>query len=116
MVFEMNLNNEPFSLIKSGEKTVEFRLYDEKRRQIAVGDYIRFTAQNGDVLVCMIKRLHVYPSFKELYKCIPLEKCGYTKENISFASHKDMEKYYPLEKQKLYSVVGIEIELINSAN
>jgi len=34
MIYEMRLHNEPFQKIKSGTKTVELRLYDEKRRQI----------------------------------------------------------------------------------
>ena len=43
MVHEMRLNDEPFQAIKDGTKTIEMRLYDEKRRMIQVGDVIRFT-------------------------------------------------------------------------
>ena len=35
---------------------------------------------------------------------------GYSSDEI--ASFKDMEEFYPIEEQKLYGVVGIEIELI----
>ena len=38
----MKLNKEPFEKIKSGEKTIELRLYDEKRRKIKAGDTICF--------------------------------------------------------------------------
>ena len=34
---EMRLDPAPFRMIKRGEKTIELRLYDEKRRKIAVG-------------------------------------------------------------------------------
>ena len=34
----MNLNPEPFEMIRSGEKTIELRLNDEKRKAIGVGD------------------------------------------------------------------------------
>lgn len=37
--FEMKLADAPFDLISSGNKTVEVRLYDEKRKQISVGGY-----------------------------------------------------------------------------
>lgn len=41
-VHEMRLADAPFDMIKSGKKTVEVRLNDEKRRQICVGDIIIF--------------------------------------------------------------------------
>jgi len=43
MIHKMKLNEEPFEKIKNGTKTVEFRLYDEKRKQIKVGDKIEFS-------------------------------------------------------------------------
>ena len=39
----MNLAPSPFEMIKSGAKTIELRLYDEKRRAVKVGDTIEFT-------------------------------------------------------------------------
>ena len=39
----MKLKNEPFVSIKNGLKTIEMRLFDEKRKQIKVGDTIEFT-------------------------------------------------------------------------
>ena len=43
MTHQMQLQPEPFSMIKSGVKTIELRLYDEKRRKIRIGDEILFT-------------------------------------------------------------------------
>ena len=40
MLYKMKLNKSPFERIKNGTKTIEFRLYDEKRKQIKVGDKI----------------------------------------------------------------------------
>ena len=34
MLHKMKLNESPFERIKEGTKTIEFRLYDEKRRKI----------------------------------------------------------------------------------
>lgn len=39
----MKLNESPFERIKNGTKTIEFRLYDEKRQQIKVVDKIEFS-------------------------------------------------------------------------
>ena len=39
----MKLQESPFERIKSGTKTVEFRLYDEKRSKINIGDQIEFS-------------------------------------------------------------------------
>ena len=39
---EMKLHPAPFDLIKSGRKTVEMRLNDEKRQLVRIKDCIRF--------------------------------------------------------------------------
>ncbi len=44
---EMHLADLPFEQIRSGKKTVEVRLYDEKRRAIREGDVIVFTVRIG---------------------------------------------------------------------
>ena len=42
MIHKMKLNENPFERIKNGTKTVEFRLYDEKRQQIKIGNKINY--------------------------------------------------------------------------
>lgn len=42
MTHSMQLNPAPFEKIKSGAKTIELRLNDEKRRRIKTGDKIEF--------------------------------------------------------------------------
>ena len=97
-------------MIKSGKKTIELRLYDEKRRKIKVGDEIIFTnTVNGEELSRIVKDIHKFESFYELYKLLPLLKCGYTEDDIDNASPLDMEKYYSIDEQKNFGVVGIEL-------
>lgn len=109
---QMQLQPEPFRMIKSGVKTIELRLYDEKRRNIRIGDEIMFTnTENGETLAVKVLNLSVFDSFEELYKNLPLMKCGYTEQDIASASPDDMDVYYPKEKQKKYGVVGITIAL-----
>ena len=106
----MKLHAAPFEKIKSGEKTIELRLYDEKRQKIKVGDTIVFTNNaTGETLTKQVLQLHVFDSFRELYEALPLLKCGYTPEDIATAHPCDMDRYYSLEEQEKYGVVGIAL-------
>ena len=106
----MKLNPAPFEMIKSGKKTIELRLHDEKRQKIKVGDEIIFTnTVNGETLNRAVKDIYKFESFYELYKSLPLLKCGYTEDDIDNASPFDMEKYYSIDEQKNFGVVGIEL-------
>ena len=107
---EMKLNPAPFEMIKGGKKTIELRLYDEKRRIINVGDKIVFTnTESGEELTVEVVKLHIFDSFEELYSSLPLLKCGYTESDVGEAHYSDMEEYYSADKQKEYGVLGIEI-------
>lgn len=109
----MKLDSSPMKKIKDGKKTIELRLYDDKRKQISVGDIIIFVNRqdDDDRLQVTVKNLFIFKSFAELYKNLPLLKCGYTEDDVNAASPKDMESYYSEEKQNQYGVVGIEISL-----
>ena len=43
----MKLMQEPFNKIKNQTKTIEVRLYDEKRQQVQVGDFIEFSLMDN---------------------------------------------------------------------
>lgn len=111
----MNLKPTPFELIKCGNKTIELRLYDEKRKLIKVGDTIKFvnTDDVSENIVVEVLDLYVFDSFDELYKELPLLECGYTEADIDTATPKHMEKYYSKEKQQNYGVVGVKIRMKN---
>ena len=108
---EMRLHNSPFNLIKSGTKTIELRLNDEKRSLIKVGDKIEFTNRiTEEKIVVEVINLHNYDSFFELYKHFDKVSMGYDEDEE--ADPKDMEQYYSKEEQDKYGVLGIEIKLI----
>jgi len=113
MVHNMKLRPEWFEKIKSGQKTYELRLLDEKRQKVCVGDEIEFqNLQNPDETVCAhVIALHKFASFAELYASLPLLKCGYTADTVATASPSDMERYYSKEEQLKWGVVGIELAL-----
>ena len=111
---QMKLSPAPFEMIKCGQKTIELRLYDEKRQRIKEGDTIVFfNTKTGESLGASVARLHRFDSFEMLYKSLPLLKCGYTEENVVAAAHSDMDQYYTPDEQKKHGVVGIELTLQN---
>ena len=100
MKHEMRLNAKPFKKIKDGEKTVELRLYDEKRRGISVGDIIDFTCRDiGERMEKSVKPLHVIADFNQLYPAMDISKSVYAPK-------------YSAEEQERCGVVGIELENI----
>lgn len=106
----MKLNSSPFLQIKNGTKTIELRLWDEKRREIKNGDIIVFTCTDGgEQIQAKVLGLHRFPDFESLFRALPLEKCGYAPDEISTASHTDMEEYYTKAQISTYGVVGIEL-------
>ena len=113
MTHTLNLHPQPFTMIADGHKTIELRLWDEKRSQIRVGDTLVFvhTEDGSKTLTATVTALHHFPDFAALYAALPLEKCGYLPEEVSTASPADMNEYYSAEKQARYGVVGIEITL-----
>lgn len=112
MTRSMRLNPAPFEKIKSGAKTIELRLNDEKRRRIKTGDKIEFVNNaTGETLTAEVVALHRFDSFAELYGALPPEKFGYAKGEA--ASPGDMNLYYAPERQAKYGVLGIEIRVEN---
>ena len=107
----MRLDPDAFAAMDAGRKTVELRLWDEKRRRIQAGDIIRFesVADDTDVLYARVEGLRFFASFDELYAALPLTDCGYTAEEAMTASPRDMDRYYSPEEQKKWGVVGIEL-------
>lgn len=113
MHHEMSLRPGPFGKIADGSKRYELRLHDEKRRLIAVGDTITFTctAEEKSVTVRVVS-LHPFATFADLYAALPLTECGYTEASAQTADPRDMEAYYPPEKQVQYGVLAIGVERI----
>ncbi len=112
MKHEMKLNTEPFNKIKNKTKTIELRLYDEKRKLLKINDLIIFTnIETNEKLEVVIEDLTRFISFEELYKHFDKVSLGYKKDDTYSAS--DMEKYYSKEEQNKYGVLAIKIKKID---
>ena len=110
MLHKMKLNQEPFEAIKNGTKTVEFRLYDEKRKKVQVGDEIEFSKlpELQEKLLVKVIDLYKEESFAKLFKKVFV---GEDEEKI-IEKAKSMNRFYAPEQEKEYGVVGIKIEVI----
>ena len=109
MMHEMNLNNDPYNKMKAGTKTVEMRLYDEKRQLLKEKDLIKFTNRTtGESMVVEIEKLYKYNNFEELYRHFDKISIGYNKEDK--ADPKDMDNFYSKQEQLKYGVLGIKIK------
>ena len=115
MFHYMNLVPSAFKKIADGSKTIELRLNDEKRQQINVDDTIIFNnISTKDIITAQVARLHKFSDFEELYKALPLEKCGYSKTELDTAHYTDMEQYYTKEQIEKHGALGIELCNISS--
>ena len=109
----MDLYEEAFESIRSGNKRIEMRLNDEKRQKIQVNDLIFFhnVRNEYDVLRCKVTSLKTYKDFFELYKHYDKQEIGYRKEEN--ADPADMYEYYSEEKIETYGTLAIGIEYID---
>lgn len=112
MLHKMQLNKQPFETIKSGNKKIELRLFDDKTKLINIGDGIEFVNRvSNEKIITKVLKLYKYDNFFELYKQFDKISLGYGKDD--YADSKDIKMYYSKEEQAKYGVVGIEIELSN---
>ena len=107
MLHKMKLNESPFERIKNGKKTIEFRLYDEKRQHIKIGDKIEFSKLPDlqEKLLVDVIELYRANTFENLFRKLYTDEDEINKKAIS------MYKYYSLEKEKEYGVLGIKIKI-----
>ena len=108
MLHKMKLQESPFERIKNGTKTVEFRLYDEKRRKIKIGDQIEFSKSPDLHETILVDVLDLYreDTFENLFK-----KLFDDNEEIKRKTSA-MYQYYSHDEEKQYGVVGIKISLV----
>ena len=111
MLHKMKLNESPFERIKNGTKTIEFRLYDEKRQRIKVGDQIEFSKLPDLKQKLLVDVLELYreDTFEELFRKLDTDE-----EEIERKT-KVMYEIYSPEKEHEYGILGIKIK-INADN
>ena len=110
MIHQMKLNDDPFERIKNGTKTIEFRLYDEKRRKVKIGDKIEFSKLPDlqEKILVDVLDLYTEPSFEELFEKL------YKDKELAKQKANAMYEIYSSENEKKYGVVGIKIKLVDN--
>ena len=109
---QLRLDTAPFNSIAAGIKTIESRLYDEKRQRIQIGDVIEFThreASNETISVKVIGLLR-YGTFHDLFSHNDPAKFG---GDSPMQLINQVNEIYPADDQRRYGVVGIEFEVMN---
>ena len=112
MVHEMKLQPNYFEYIKNGTKRIELRLNDEKRRQIKLGDTIKFLKEpklleSFNTKVIGLLRYENFESLFQDFDISILSDVSMTKEELLNV----LQEFYTLENQQKYGVLGIRIEL-----
>ncbi len=107
MLHKMKLNEGPFERMKNGTKTIEFRLYDEKRQQIKIGDQIEFSKLPDlqEKLLVDVMELYREDSFENLFRKL------YNDEEEITRKTKAMYEIYSPEKEQQYGILGIKIKI-----
>ena len=115
MVYEMRLKDRPYDQIRRGEKSIELRLFDLKRRRLNPGDIIIFyrISSEKDFVASMVKALYRFRTFEDLFEVISMEECGFSESTSKEDAVRAMRVYYSPDNEKALGVVGIKLELIN---
>ena len=107
MLHKLKLNESPFEMIKNGTKTIEFRLYDEKRQGVKIGDKIEFSKLPDlqEKLLVDVLELYQEDTFERLFR-----KLSFNEEEV-IRKTRAMHEIYSQEKEQQYGVLGIKIKI-----
>jgi ASC-1-like (ASCH) protein len=110
----MRLHNKPFEQIRTGQKTIELRLFDEKRQSITVGDELELINRNTeDKIRVQVTELLQFSDFSTLLDNCDIARCGGESKEQVLAL---LREYYSEDEEKRYGVVGIGITIVLTKN
>ena len=111
MWHQIKLSAEPFAKIASGAKGIEARLYDEKRKTIALDDEIEFSENERpeNIVITRVVGLLHYQSFEELFE--DNDPALFGEKNREFLLTQ-IKQFYSDEDEQKYGVVGICLQKI----
>ena len=111
IIHQLKLAAEPFNAITSGNKTIESRLFDDKRQKIQLGDQLIFTNRDDPSQTAAVKVVGLlrYQTFHDLFVHNDPHKFG--GESVEWLENQ-INEFYSLHDQKQNGVIGIEFELI----
>ncbi len=108
----MKLYEQPFNMIKSGEKNIEYRLYDERRKKVQIGDIIRFIKlpNKDDEIFVLVEQIEIFDSFYNMYnKYFEIDfKNEYS--SVEKVIQETYDSYYSKEDEIKYGCIAIKIK------
>lgn len=109
---EMRLNEESFDMIANDLKVIEYRLNDEKRKQIQIGDIITFykLPLEKEIIKGLVTDLKYYKTLLEMYSAT-FEK-DFKDRYDSPQAVVDDTPYYTNEEVEKYGCVAIYFKKI----
>ncbi|SES28513.1 ASC-1 homology (ASCH) domain-containing protein [Gracilibacillus ureilyticus] len=112
MEHNMGLYETPFHSVKSGKKTVEVRLNDEKRRKVNIGDTIKFTKipGNKETVTVEVTDLRQYSTFREMYENIPASDFDAVGDSVDEMVEQTYQIYTP-EKEREWGTLAITVKV-----
>lgn len=113
MNHNMKLNESPFERMKNGTKTIEYRLNDEKRQLVRVGDTILF-AKLPDLdkkLLTEITDIQNFKTFYEAFKELRNQSNSDTGDDLE-KSVTSMRKFYSEEDEEKYGTLAIQVKVL----
>ena len=107
----MSVRHKYFEMIKSGQKDIELRAYDEKRKKMKAGDrFLLYDAENErESIICEILNMHVAPDFESLFKNLDIKSsCFRDIDELMDV----ITKFVSRAELQREQVVGIEIKRV----
>lgn len=108
---QMSLTENSFRQIKNGTKTLEIRLFDEKRKILEIGDLITFSCNDEEITI-EILGLSKFAHFIDLFNALGGISAGWSAKDTPNQMAQDLRKYYTQEEEKKFGVLGIHIKTI----
>lgn len=109
----MKLNESSFERMKDGANIIEYRLNDEKRQLVKVGDTIHFTKLPNldESLLTEVEDIQHFKTFYDAFKELRYSDNTDTGDDIE-KSVITMRKFYSEEDEKKYGTLAIKIRVL----
>ena len=113
MMHTMSLFDTSYEKIKHGEKHIEVRLNDAKRKTVAIGDTITFLKlpDKKEQLNVKVIGLSTFATFKDLFSTFPNTAFGHHDLTVD-QQLENVHKIYSKEKEQEHGVLGIHFLLL----
>ena len=112
MEFEYRIYEEVYNNMLSGKKTIEFRLLNEKSRNIQIGDKIKFIVADNEekYLIAKVIDKYIYDTLEDLWndKDRLNNSLNYTKEEFINAFNNIFDE----ENVSKSKIVGLKIKVL----